>query len=484
MADIFTPEQAEALASMGEGIGGILQDRFHQKQFEDFQQNEYAEYQRGLQNISDVFLTSDDPDALQKGMLEMKNLNNTMMTAAARYQRNPYISNLASSHMQHDTMMFQQLFGAGLEERAAEQQFEREAPGRELEAQKTGAEIEAQRALTFERGQRGRLLGVQAEREAREAEQVAPGPFLLGGMEDQEYIMGSGDPLGAARERLHAIVRNPRNERERKNLEGIRGRMTNSIASQQLRPLIGKPKPGGAFGEVYSEEDIDEFRKNVDPIEVDRAMTRHLLMSEGRNLGFSPEQVIQRNPDMFEGLLEREEREGVQPLRGPTLNRANAAQVLFGAAPENMAQNLKLGADATFSEMAKKITPANWRAILGDASPIKGVIDSVLMAEGFIPGAAGDVKFESYKDVERALMDAIELTIRKHVGGQNVPDKNLSAAEKAARRQLREVKVALVTAVAPGFASKYEIPGVPRKFGMPESLLGRGIEYITEKFGD
>ncbi|MHA2069637.1 MAG: hypothetical protein ACXABY_35185 [Candidatus Thorarchaeota archaeon] len=167
----FNEDQKAALGNLSQNIGGILQDRFHKSQFDDFMQGDYAEYRSaivGLQN--NMVQNPDKPDIISQSLSEYSQATAQMMTNAAKYQNNPYVANLAQMHMQNDMQNLDNIVGA---------------------FQKSGALAQAgeDRAMQVEGHQaKVGLIGAQTEEAQAHAEAYrrAPAPGAGRGMTEAE----------------------------------------------------------------------------------------------------------------------------------------------------------------------------------------------------------------------------------------------------------------------------------------------------------
>jgi hypothetical protein len=89
----FTEEQRANLYRGAETVGNLLQDRFNQKQAEEFVANDLQSFQNGTSEFFNSLATLEDGDALAAGFTQWK--NNTLMPfitqSTARYAKNDRI---------------------------------------------------------------------------------------------------------------------------------------------------------------------------------------------------------------------------------------------------------------------------------------------------------------------------------------------------------------------------------------------------------
>src|SRR3990170_6484250 len=83
-------------------IGDVIRDRFYKNQFEQFMQNDYASYQQELTNLSAALGDPSDPDMASKILQSYSAATSKMITNSTRFKSNPYITQLAQAHFQHD----------------------------------------------------------------------------------------------------------------------------------------------------------------------------------------------------------------------------------------------------------------------------------------------------------------------------------------------------------------------------------------------
>lgn len=96
MAGLFTREQREAQYRMGETIGGILKDRFHTKQAEDFTQNELQSFNQSTSEFFNGLSTIEDGDQMAAAFSDWKNtvFMPFITSATAKYSDNERIMNI------------------------------------------------------------------------------------------------------------------------------------------------------------------------------------------------------------------------------------------------------------------------------------------------------------------------------------------------------------------------------------------------------
>src|SRR5258706_677489 len=97
-------------------IGGIFQERYQQKQYQDFLDGPQKDYEAKLHQVQDLLLDETNPEGPSQGIKMMSGALSTYMDEAGRYKNNPLIAGRAQAAFQGNNFMIQQIFTSKMDE--------------------------------------------------------------------------------------------------------------------------------------------------------------------------------------------------------------------------------------------------------------------------------------------------------------------------------------------------------------------------------
>lgn len=502
MAYAFSPEQQEQVGKSVESIASVFFDRFNKKQFEDFKQNEYAEY-IAAQNESLELLNTMDEDPEQDNLVQVfqkyKENQRRLFDWASRYSNNPYISNLANAHMQHDSKMLDEWYTTeekahavsrrgiieGKEERLAEAKIgAEEALGTQRRAEAVQAttltplKSESERALAEQRRASAEASRAQAAKAAVESGQYTG--YVSDVVDPTTLQEWSGDPeqgLVGLRQVVEANItrrQGPMGEALKEEFSDI----TRAMAKKYIDSQIKRKKAGDESAQRepgrdwdYSEDSIRSASALIDRDEARREHLRKRLFIEGERLGYNPQEVAERFPDLYETVISRP---GVNPLTG-TVDYGMVTAQLFGRTTKDLAATLGMPESevVNFDKLIQKIKTSKDLGMGQLAlvnSPIAQAFAMVQSSGGFDPRDPNR-KFASYKELVQFLQSQGDQHIRVNIGGIESEDNALPSATRQAREKTRKLYDVMIEKFAPVIARELGLKGTPAAKKSDWSLL-------------
>jgi len=290
--DYGIKEAGQAVESAIGAIGGIFQDRYNKKQYDDFLAGPSKDYQDQMQQAQDLMLDEDNADAPQQALHIVKNATTAFMDNATRYKSNPYIMGKAQQvwdgHMSFIKDEFSARFQAAKNERA-EAASARNAELQPLRKQGMEAKIELTKA------QAGK-----ASREPVRKEDKGVLQFLSGDPQQLAAIPDPDQRVSAARTNVESRINSPRDERQREQINlGIKDELR-SIAMQRVSEKAGRNEirspykdekgniHGGDVWDPNNPEHIKDAESMIDPTLPREQFILRTIQGESRMTGVDP----------------------------------------------------------------------------------------------------------------------------------------------------------------------------------------------------
>ncbi len=434
MAGILTERQFEAISKFGEGVGAALQDRFHQKQYEDFTKNELAQFVSQGNELKSALLQEEDPDAMAALFKQYSTLSNEFLTNAGKYANNPYIANVA-----------QQIYQAnvnGLSEFMQVQEGTEAFAGREEQRERAVRKEEADIELSEARAEEARASALRQRREAMQPEGAGGAAVLL--------TQGAANPQ-QARALLYRT--------DKSHFQTIRedelNRTRQALAQQEVarRRARGETKPlGGLWGDdpddwkiiAANEISADEVRKKW---EIDRLSTEGWNPYDptfgGRYL--PPEEVTEQTVPRIRGQVSDYE-------IGSFLLGHDALEIITG-------KEIGPGKELSPGRISVADLARNLPDDLGSLpnSPFKEAFAFVASARGYNP--ITDKPWESYDEMLAFIKAVGEARLMHLIGGEDTPDKELTKPARTSRQKARQLLDTMIAKYGPQLGSAFELPG-------------------------
>lgn len=461
---VFTPGQEEAIGQLAETIGDIFTDRWHRKQFEDFQNNELAAYSTQAASLQAQIAREEDPDAMAATFNQWGKMTRDFLTSSSKYADNPYIANIS-----------QQIFAAtntGLSDfLTAEQQFEERTP-----------EAKAQREEMREAELAGTRAGTEADlARAEQARAEAgllrkriqhPELFQSGAAKAQQMFLG---PPGTPPNQWLANMYRP-------DLTNVRQQQMDEIAlelaQKELNRLRGTKKPG-PMGEVWGtgEDDLKILQNQVPEDEIRRIWERRTIEREAMAMGVDPQAAIAIFGDRYEQETPTQK---FRPMTGQVTDDRIVENLLGPSTASGLKMTTgteKLDIDKLADELPEGI------GTLG-AGPLQMPFHETLQSGGVVPGLGTTV--ETYGQLTKLLEARGVTLINHHIGGSDIPDSKLEPGTLKARQRARKLYMAMIKKYAPqvalglGVEAPKAEPGVMSllRESTPVKLLRSGFEEI------
>jgi len=114
--DYGVGEMGQNIQKVTAAIGGIFQERYQQKQYQDFIDGPQKDYEAKLHQVQDLLLDETNPEGPSQGIKMMSGALSTYMDEAGRYKNNPLISGRAQAAFQGNNYMLHQIFTSKMNE--------------------------------------------------------------------------------------------------------------------------------------------------------------------------------------------------------------------------------------------------------------------------------------------------------------------------------------------------------------------------------
>lgn len=435
MFDDGQKEFVEAVQNFGSQVGGILRDRLHKKQFEDFLAGPTKEFKDSMQQAQDILLDETNTEGPSQGMQILKGALETYMDEGARYADNPIIQQrvMATFKMNMDflNMEFKQKFDAA---KAESEKAAAKREGRYKEAQ-----IGAQNALTAKyQAETDKIK--QGDAETASAVQLFSGK------------PGSIDPTMEDPNRVHELwsrienaIDRPSSESERKSVDAGMGEIRTQMAQQKLAEMAGRGEQrpastdaaglptGGGNWDVYNPEHVAAVAATIDPAEVRNRFVMEKAKAEGQHHGIGPE-LLEKE---FGVVVDPTKANAFRPLSEP-VSSENLGKVLFGVGGWDTLRDPNTRARPKNLSEATERLPAS---ISQASGPLAETMKR--FTRGELPEGVDPTAIKSPEELERLLLKEGYRLITAVVGN-NAPAGTLNEGMKQNRLEAKKLVDAMV----------------------------------------
>ena len=431
MFDDGHEEFQQSVKSFGEAVGGLLKQRLHKKQFEDFLAGPTKEFRDSMTQAQDLLMDDSNPEAAAQGMQMLKSSLESYMDEGARYSDNPIIQQRVAQtfkvNMDFLNMEFKSKFDA--------QKNEREAAEAKQKAEAHGVEMGLKRSTTALN-----LAKAGKEKAAGEKEAEGSEPQLFSGRPGSIEPMQKNEEL--AKElwtRIETAIDRPNSEAQRKAVEFGMEDIRNQMASQRLAEMAGrgeiKPK-GTGVGEVdrpwdvFSAEDKAAVAGTIDPVEVRNRFIMEKAKAEGSYHGIKPELMEAQ----YGVVVDPTKANAFRPL-DRAVSSENLGKIMFGVAGWDRLRDEKSKARPKNLAEAIERLPADVNEAQG---PIAQKFKEFALPEGIDPAS-----LKSPEDV-KALLGKQGYDLVTAIIGDNASSTSLDAGMRENRLEAMKLVTAMV----------------------------------------
>ena len=463
MFDDGHEEFQQSVKNFGEAVGGLLKQRLHKKQFEDFLAGPTKEFKDNMTQAQDLLMDDSNPEAPAQGMQMLKGALESYMDEGARYADNPIIQSRVAQtfkmNMDFLNMEFKQRFQAQENERAAtEAKQKTEAHGVEMGLKRSTTALNLAKA-----GKEASATDAKAA-EGSEPQLFSGRPGSIEPMQE--------DP-SRARElwtRIETTIDRPGSEAQRKAVEFGMDDIRNQMAAQRLAEMAGRgeirqPKAGevGAIArpwDVFSPEDKAAVAGTIDPAEVRNRYVMEKAKAEASYHGIKPESI----EEQYGVVVDPTKANAFRPLERP-VSSESLGKVLFGVAGWDALRGAKgSGRPRSISEATDRL-PASVDEAHG---PIAETFKQFKLPEGVDPSA-----LKSPEDV-KDLIRKQGFNLVTAVVGNNAPSSSLPEGMKNNRLEAMQLVNAMV--------EKYAEEVYFRVTGKQKAPIGVSEAEAAERF--
>ena len=430
MFDDGQKEFVEAVQSFGAQVGGILRDRLHKKQYEDFLAGPTKELQASLQQANDILLDEENTEGPAQGMTMLKTALETYMDEGARYADNPIIQ----GRVMQTFKMNMDFLNTEFNQKFAAQKNEREAAKERREVEAHKADIAKTKALTGKYEAETAKLGRADENEESMPQLFSGRPGSIEPMQE--------DP-DRARElwtRIEATISNPGSEAQRKAVEFGKEDIRNQMASQRLadmaargeikQPSSGKLGDSARPWDVFSAEDRAAVAATIDPVEVHNRYIMERAKSEAGYHGIKPE-VLEAQ---YGVVVDPTKANAFRPLK-QAVKSEDLGKIMFGVAGWDRLRDPKTNARPGSLTEAMQRLPENVNEAYG---PIAQQFKEFQLPEGVDPSV-----LKTPDDV-KALLAKQAMDLVTAIVGDNAPSGTLDAGMRENRLEAMKLVSAMV----------------------------------------
>jgi len=423
----------ESVQTFGEAVGGLLKQRLHKKQFEDFLAGPTKEFRDNMQQAQDILMDEANPEGPAQGMTMLKTALEQYMDEGARYADNPIIQSRVQqtfkTNMDFLDMEFKQKFAAAKNEREAAKEK------RDVEAH--GVEMGLKQAQTKEKLATAKEKSVKADVE--EAEAI--GPQLFSG------LPGSIDPMKEDPERAKELwtriensIDQPDSEAKRKAVEFGMDDIQTKMAQQRLiemtvRGEVRQPKKGelGAVAEpwdMYDPEHLEAVKGTIDRSEVRNRFILEKAKAEGGYHGIKADELDKE----YGVVVDPTKANAFRPLK-TAVSSENLGKIMFGVAGWDKLRDAKTKARPRNIGEAKARLPASVNEVDG---PIAKAFKEFELPEGVDPAS-----LKTPDDIKE-LLSKRSMTLVKAIIGNNANSADLDEGMRNNRLEAVQLVNAMI----------------------------------------
>jgi len=427
-------------------ITDTIRDRFYKNQFEQFMQNDYASYQQELNNLSGALADPSDPDMASKILKSYSAATSKMITNATRFKSNPYITQLAQAHFQHDMKQFDNITQLATASMEAQGEGSADAAKREADEALAGKRV----AETEEIQERTRQL--------REKPEIAKNIFHNWDISNPTMAVG-------------ALNRNDSPEivkaRDREKLE-IQRSIGEQLIRERARTKQVNPNTGMVWGSGGEDELTSVVATEVNPTQINEIWEMQKLKSDFvRQTGATSEQVESMFPQY----------NWPKQVDPNTIPKGNLTPELTGRLILGDTGFANVAGDQAVFKSVKDITDKLPNDInsLGP-NVVTATFNAIYSENGGNPHT--HEPFQNYSEYKSWLQRSLRGWVNERIGGIAVSDAELDNETRGSRQRARAFMDAVVEKYGPHVARELRIPKTPEAPGFfgrlvsPETRAG------------
>lgn len=426
--DYGVAEMGKKTEQVVAAIGGIFQDRYNQKQYQDFIEGPQKDYQAKLQSVNDLLLDESNPEGPSQAIKMMGTALSTYMDEAGRYKSNPLIADRARAAFQGNQLMLEQVFTS----RFKQQEIDIKQQKLGVDAAKATGELQEQSARTgLIQEQTAQLkagkLGVTASGKLGKGAGTGKTPvgpaFLTGGPGSINLNASSDSQIDQAYATASANLSSPGDAAQQKARSSEMAGIRRSLAQEDVAQRAGR----GEQRDIFDAQSNRTVQEPWDP-------TNQNHINEAESL-IDPEDV--KNRYIFSKILEEQPltMPGVNPndiskklgwMKDPNLANPNApvtreisepnvGKILLGYDGWSNLKDQKSGKmPLDLAEAAQRL-PAQYTQLQG---PLRKGIDA---AVGTM--VTSTIKPKSVDEVKTLMKNAMYAVAGEYIGGGHANDK-------------------------------------------------------------
>jgi hypothetical protein len=415
----------EAVQTFGVQVGGLLRDRLHKKQFEDFLAGPSRDFKDSMQQAQDVLMDEANPEGPAQGMQMLKGALETYMDEGARYADNPIIQQRVQSAFKFNMDFLNMNYKMKFDAYNAEKAKVTEARETEMFGLKK-ANMEAQ---TKERLAKAGKADAEAQAKgdvgASNLFSGAPGSIPAGGESARAHELWS---------RINNTIDRPSSEAERKSVDAGLGEVRTQMAQLKLGEMVGRgeQKPagkdasgmptGGGYWDVFNPDHLADVAATIDPAEVRNHFIMNKAKAEAPQQGVNPESLDKE----FGIIVDPSKANAFRPLSQP-VSQDNLGKILFGAGGWDSLRDAKTRLAPATLEVTMSRLPASIEDVQG---PIGQAFKRFTAGE--LPEGVDRNSIKSIDDIKNLLHKQAYDLITAAIGN-NASSKSLSEGMKQNR---------------------------------------------------
>jgi len=410
-------------------INDTIRDRFYKNQFDMFMQNEYAEYQAELNNLSTALADPSDPDMASKILKSYSAATTKMITNSTRYKSNPYITQIAQSHFQHDMKQFDnitELASASMEAHAGSG-----------DADTKLAEARTQKELAL------------ASKARAETEQITNKPQIANNFFANWDTSGSTVALGALNRGDSPALA----ERRQREMTEVQKSLADQIIRERARTKQINPAtsmPWGTGGEAELKQVIASGE--VPPERISEVWQMRTLKTDlPSQTGMTEEQIEMSFPQF----------NWPKKVDPNVLSRANltpeqTGRLILGDGFENIMGGQVVVRNV--QEIADKL-PKDINAL--GPNIVTGTFNALYQENGGNPHT--HEPFQNYNEYKSWLTKSLRGWANERIGGVGVSDAELDPETRGSRQRARAFMDAVIEKYGAHVARELRIPKTPEE---------------------
>ena len=494
--DYGVAEMGENIQKVTAAIGGIFQQRYQQKQYQDFIEGPQKEYEAKLKTVQDLLLDEENPEGPSQGIKMMSVALSTYMDEAGRYKNNPLISGRAEAAFKGNSFMLEQIFTSRINEAKMANQQTKIG----LEAAKTAGTLQEQSARTglinaqTEALKLGRI-GITASGRLGKASggKGTGGPaFLTGGTGQIDPNLTPEGQLDQAYAIASGNLTNPSNAAEQKQRQAEIGAVRHSLAAQDVIERAGRGEQRDIFDvasnttkqepwDPTNEGHIKEAEALVDPEDARNKYLYTKLLEE------APITMPGVTPDVIERKFGWMKDANLANPNAPVtreMSESNVGKILLGYEGWTSLKDQKSGKMPLDLTEAAQHLPDDYTKLQG---PLRKGVDAAVGSM-----INGTIKPKSVEDVKALMKSAMYSVSGEYIGGGHANDKVTQGVRKS-RYAAKKFADAIAEKYADTIATNLGLKAKPKEeesgFNIPTEFLRKytplgDVESLLGGIGD